>query len=56
MTAFIDGNKALSYTTLCGDVPKTSIGLAGGRNEKEIIDTRYDDVVSGPLPERDRPK
>jgi len=51
MTAFLDGKKALSYTTLCGDVPKTSIGLAGGRNDKAIMDTWYDDVVFGPLPE-----
>lgn len=54
MTAFLDGEKALSYTTLCGDVPKTSIGLAGGRNDKEIMDTWYDDVAFGPLPPGDR--
>ncbi|MEI6713315.1 MAG: hypothetical protein WCO60_06155 [Verrucomicrobiota bacterium] len=53
MTAFLDGEKALSYTTLCGDVPKTSIGLAGGRNDKEIMDTWYDDIVLGPLEPND---
>ena len=50
MTAFLNGEKALEYTTLCGDVPKTSVGLAGGRNDKEILDTWYDDVVFEPLP------
>jgi hypothetical protein len=49
MTAFLDGEKALTYTTLCGDVKKTSIGLAGGRDDREISDTWYDDVVFGSL-------
>jgi hypothetical protein len=25
LTTFVDGEKALTYTTLCGDVPKTSV-------------------------------
>jgi hypothetical protein len=56
MSAFVDGEKALTYTTLCGDVPKTSIGLAGGRNDKEIMDTWYDDIVFGPLELKDTTK
>lgn len=56
MSAFVDGEIALTYTTLCGDVAKTSIGLAGGRNDKEIMDTWYDDVVFGPLDLKDTTK
>jgi len=49
LTAFIDGEKALTYTTLCGAVAKTSIGLAGGRHPTEIMDVWYDDVRFEPL-------
>ncbi|MEY2598220.1 MAG: hypothetical protein RLZZ142_479 [Verrucomicrobiota bacterium] len=44
MTAFVDGEKALTYTTLCGDVPKTSIGLAGGHSRSGVMQTWFDDV------------
>jgi hypothetical protein len=49
MTAFVDGEKALTYTTLCGDVPKTSIGLAGGRSNAGVTQTWFDDVEFSPL-------
>jgi hypothetical protein len=49
LTAFVDGERALTYTTLCGDVPKTSIGLAGGHSKKEEMRTWFDDVRWEPL-------
>jgi hypothetical protein len=49
MTASVDGELALTYTTLCGDVPKTSIGLAGGRSNAGVMQTWFDDVRFGPL-------
>lgn len=49
LTAFVDGEKALTYTTLCGDVPKTSVGLAGGHSKKEEMRTWFDDVRWEPL-------
>ena len=49
LTTFVDGEKALTYTTLCGDVPKTSVGLAGGHSKKEEMRTWFDDVRWEPL-------
>jgi hypothetical protein len=49
LTAFVDGEKTLTYTTLCGDVPKTSVGLAGGHSKKEEMRTWFDDVQWEPL-------
>jgi len=49
MTAFVDGGKALTHTTLCGNVPKTSIGLAGGRSNGGVMQTWFDDVQLAPL-------
>ncbi len=49
MTASVDGQPVLKYTTLCGDVPKTSIGLAGGRSNAGPQDTWFDDVRFEPL-------
>jgi len=49
LTAFVDGEKALTYTTLCGDVPKTSIGLAGGHSKADVMQTWFDDVQFSPL-------
>jgi hypothetical protein len=49
LTAIVDGEKALTYTTLCGDVPKTSIGLAGGHSKADVMQTWFDDVQFSPL-------
>ena len=51
MTAYVDGEKVLEYTTLCGDVAKTSIGLAGGRSTSGVMRTWFDDVDFGPVQE-----
>jgi hypothetical protein len=48
----IDANPVLSYTTLCGDAPKTSIGLGAGGNGKTVLATWYDDVKIEPLEEK----
>ena len=47
----IDANPVLSYTTLCGDAPKTSIGFGVGGNGKTVLATCYDDVRVEPLEE-----
>jgi hypothetical protein len=49
LTAFVDGVPALRYTTLCGDVAKTSLGLAGGRSGSEVMRTWFKDVRFEPL-------
>lgn len=49
MTAFVDGEKALTYKTLCGDVEKTSIGLAGGSSKTADQMTFFDDIRFEPL-------
>jgi hypothetical protein len=49
LTAFVDGEKALAYQTLCGDVAKTSLGLAGGHSTKEEMRTWFDNVEWEPL-------
>lgn len=49
LTAFVDGVARLKYTTLCGDVAKTSIGLAGGRSGSEPMRTWFKDVRFEPL-------
>jgi hypothetical protein len=48
----IDAKPVLSYTTLCGDAPKTSIGLGAGGNGKTVLATWYDDVKIEPLEEK----
>ncbi len=49
LTALIDGRKVLEYTTLSGDVPKTSIGLQPGGNKKDVLDTWFDNIRVEPL-------
>ena len=49
LSAFVDGEKALTYMTLCGDVPKTSIGLGGGHSKSGVMQTWFDDVQFSPL-------
>jgi hypothetical protein len=45
----IDAQPVLQYTTLSGDVPKTSIGFGVGGNGKTVLATWYDDVSIEPL-------
>ena len=49
LRVIIDAKPALSYTTLCGDAPKTSIGFGVGGNGKTVMATWYDDVSIEPL-------
>jgi hypothetical protein len=49
LTVVVDAKPVLQYTTLCGDVPKTSIGFGVGGNGKTILATWYDDVTVTPL-------
>lgn len=44
MTAYVGGKKVLNYKTLCGDLEKTSIGLAGGSSRTEDQQTWFDDI------------
>jgi formylglycine-generating enzyme required for sulfatase activity len=45
----IDGREVLTYTTLAGDTPKTSVGLGLGSDAKEVVRGYFDDVTFGPL-------
>jgi len=49
LSVFIDAYPVLSYTTLCGDAPKTSIGFGVGGNGMTVLATWYDDVSIEPL-------
>jgi hypothetical protein len=49
LRVIIDAKSVLSYTTLCGDAPKTSIGFGVGGNGKTVVATWYDDVSIEPL-------
>jgi len=49
LRVIIDAKPVLSYTTLCGDAPKTSIGFGVGGNGKTVMATWYDDVSIEPL-------
>ena len=49
MKAFLNGKLVLTYTTLCGDFPKSSIGLAGGRSASATLETWFDDLRFEPL-------
>lgn len=49
LRVLIDAKPVLSYTTLCGDAPKTSIGFGVGGNGKTVLATWYDDVSIEPL-------
>lgn len=49
MTAYVGGKKVLNYKTLCGDLEKTSIGLAGGSSRIEDQQTWFDNVCFEPL-------
>ena len=45
----LDGREVLTYTTLAGDTPKTSVGLGLGSSAKEVVHGFIDDVTFGPL-------
>jgi len=49
LRAFIDGKLALTYTTLCGDVPKHNIGLQPGGKGQSAVATWFDDIRVEPL-------
>lgn len=49
LSVLVDGKPVLQYTTLSGDVPKTSIGFGVGGNGKTVLATWYDDVSVEPL-------
>jgi hypothetical protein len=44
LTVTLDGKSALTYTTLCGDVPKRDIGLQPGGKSRSILATWFDDI------------
>jgi hypothetical protein len=45
----LDGKPALTYTTLCGDVPKNDIGLQPGGKSKTPVASWFDDIRIEPL-------
>jgi hypothetical protein len=45
----LDGREVLTYTTLAGDTPKTSVGLGLGSIAKEVVHGFIDDITFGPL-------
>ena len=50
LRAIIDGKLVLTYTTLCGDVPKHDIGLQPGGKSDSPVSTWFDDIRVTPLP------
>jgi hypothetical protein len=50
LRAIINGKLVLSYTTLCGDVPKHDIGLQPGGKSDAPLSTWFDDIRVAPLP------
>jgi hypothetical protein len=50
LRAIIDGKLVLTYTTLCGDVPKHDIGLQPGGKSDAPLSTWFDDIRVAPLP------
>jgi hypothetical protein len=49
-SAIINGKLLLTYTTLCGDVPKHDIGLQPGGKSDAPLSTWFDDIRVAPLP------
>jgi hypothetical protein len=45
----LDGQPALTYVTLCGDVPKRDLGLQPGGKSPRPLATWFDDVRIEPL-------
>jgi hypothetical protein len=53
ITVWIDGREVLTYTTLSGDAPKTSLQFAVGKvARQETAEAWYDDVVFEPIESR----
>ncbi len=52
MSVLINNKPVLNYTTLCGDAPKTSVGLGVGGDGKTILTAWYDDIVFESLPSK----
>lgn len=50
LRALIDEKIEITYTTLCGDVPKLDIGLQPGGKAKSAVVTWFDDIRVEPLP------
>ena len=55
LSVLVDRKPVLQYTTLSGDVPKTSIGFGVGGNGKTVLATWYDDVSIEPLETKREP-
>jgi hypothetical protein len=49
LQVMLNGNLTLTYTTLCGDVPKNDIGLQPGGKSKKPIASWFDDICIEPL-------
>jgi hypothetical protein len=47
----LNGKLALTYTTLCGDVPKHDIGLQPGGKSQAPIASWFDDIRVESLPD-----
>jgi hypothetical protein len=50
LRAIINGKLLLTYTTLCGDVPKHDMGLQPGGKSDSPLSTWFDDIRVAPLP------
>ena len=46
---WLDGREVLTYTTLAGDVPKTSVSIGMHSDEPRLVHGYFDDIVFGPL-------
>lgn len=49
LRVMLDGKPALTYTTLCGDVPKNDIGLQPGGKSHQPLASWFDDIRVEPL-------
>lgn len=49
LRVMLNGKPALTYTTLCGDVPKHDIGLQPGGKSRNPIASWFDDIRIEPL-------
>ncbi|MEI6713316.1 MAG: hypothetical protein WCO60_06160 [Verrucomicrobiota bacterium] len=56
LTATVDGHLALTYTTLTGEVPKTSVGFGHGSDpeKKAVTATWFQNIEFGPAEENPR--
>jgi len=51
LTASVDGQTVMTFTTLCGDVPKTSLGFGQSSDpeKKAVLATWFQNVVFEPI-------